>query len=180
MRWSKYCGVVKLGLYSSAEGEQAHAKGATKVYERVQVGSRTLGANKRQAYQPGRTRPGYWRQYTTSNLANNWGSRQSKRFLASGIRARRDSQSQARTGGDATGTRYAKKCGQHLLQGSQMKFAFIAQYQQEQHSPAPPSSLFAHARRTPKQSRSRTIHREDANYCLMQAHQACLLPSASR
>jgi len=50
MKWSRYCGVGKLGLYSSTEGDEQYAKGTTNVYKRVQAGSHTFGEDKRQEY----------------------------------------------------------------------------------------------------------------------------------
>jgi hypothetical protein len=66
LSWPRYCGVGKLGLYSSTEGDEQYAKGTTNVYKRVQVRSRALSEDQQQEYQPGGTRPGDWRQYAAS------------------------------------------------------------------------------------------------------------------
>jgi hypothetical protein len=49
----RYCGVGKLGLYSTTEGEPVYAKGTTNVYKGIQAGSRAPGENQRQEYQKG-------------------------------------------------------------------------------------------------------------------------------
>jgi len=84
--WPRYCGGGKLELYSSAEGEQPDAKKTTNVYERVQGRSCAFGEDKRQEYQKGS--PETWALETVPCItgANNWQSKESKRFLAVGIR----------------------------------------------------------------------------------------------
>src|SRR6516164_7083798 len=66
LSWPRYCGVRKLRLYSTTEGEHAHAKGTTNIHERVQAGSRALSEKQWQEYQPGGTRTGHRREYAAS------------------------------------------------------------------------------------------------------------------